>query len=538
MKRIFYNGKIYTLDKKNSVAEALYVEGNIIKKAGTKEEIMRYKNDGTTLTDLGGKTVVPGFNDSHMHLMVYGKSMNEVDLNGVKSVEEIIKRGQDFLKSMKLAPGQWLIGAGWNHELFEDKKMPTKEDLDQISKDIPIVFSRVCHHIDSCNTKALELGKITKDLVIEDGEIELVDGEVTGVLKENAVRYMRGFAPELSKEQKKSFIEKAVKKLTTYGITSIHSDDILDNDAYEILDIYKELEEEGKLDVRVYLQCRFKSPEELQEFIDSGYSPGTGSNNYKVGSLKLLADGSLGGRTAALYTSYEDDPGNFGILNITEGMLNKMIKTAHDNDMAVAIHGIGDKTIDMAIRGIAKAQEENPKKDIRHSIIHCQITTKEALDEMAKNNIAAFIQPIFIASDSKIAESRVGKVRAKYSYNWKTLLDKGVKLSFGTDCPIETPNPFENIYCAVNRCDIEGKPEGGWMPEENLTVEESVRAYTEISAWGSYEENIKGTIEEGKLADMAVLSEDIFTVPSMEIKDIECVMTIKDGVVVYKKGLS
>ncbi len=546
MKSIFYNAKFYTMDEKNSIAEAILAEEGMIRFVGSKEEIMCRKDDDTQMIDLEGRTVIPGFNDSHMHLLGYGKSLSEVDLSGAKSIGEVIERGRNYLKTHSLKPGQWLLGAGWNHEMFQDKKMIGRHDLDKISSDIPIVFSRVCHHIAACNSKALEIAGLTAASKIKGGEMELSDGEPAGVLKENDIGYILRAMPGPSREETKGFIQKGIEMLSSFGITSVHTDDIQNNDADEIIGIYKELEAEGKLKVRICQQCRFDDPKSLQAFIDSGYSQGInrggsgnrgGSCDYRIGPLKILLDGSLGGHTAAMNSPYEDDPGNNGILNISEETLYEMVKTAHRNNMPAVIHAIGDRAVDLAIKAIEQAREEDPAKDVRHGIIHCQITSRDASDRMAKFGIAAYIQPIFVASDSKIVEKRVGRERAEYSYNWKTLIDTGVAVTFGTDCPIETPNPFENIFCAVNRCDMEGNPAGGWLPGQKLTVGESVRAYTQTSAWAGHEESIKGTIQPGKYADMAVLSRDIFDVDPMGIKDIECIMTIKGGEIAYQKSI-
>jgi predicted amidohydrolase YtcJ len=527
---VFYNGKIYTMSD-DVVVEAIYVVDGKIKDLGSNDEILSLKSADDKIVDLEGKVVVPGFNDAHMHLFNYGRSLDIVDLNNTKSQEEIIDLGLKFLEEHKLGENQWLVGSGWIQENFHNKKLLNRHDLDKISMEIPIVFSRACHHIVTCNTKALELAHITAETKIDGGEIEVENGQLTGVLKENACDLVNDLTAVKGREEIKKCILQGIKKLSSYGVTSIHSDDL--GAGLEIIDIFKELTQEGKMDVRVYEQCRISDVDDYKLFYNDVYKNFEGNEDFKLGSFKILADGSLGGRTGYMNEPYSDDDSTCGISIYDEDTLLKLIKTAHDFDMSVAIHAIGDRTVDLSIIGIEEAQKSNPKPHMRHGIVHCQITSQEALKKFKEDNIIAYIQPIFVATDYKVVEKRVGE-RAKYSYNWKTLLDSGVKIPFGTDSPVETPNTFKNIYCAVTRKDMEGKPEGGWLPEQILSVKESVKAYTYDGAYASYEEDVKGTLSVGKYADMAVLSEDIFEIDTVKIKDVTCVMTVKGGNVVYE----
>lgn len=534
MKKIFFNGKIYTMDKNDSVVEAVLVENDKIVKIGSNDEMLSLKIEGDELIDLQNRTVVPGFNDSHLHMLLYGQCLNEVMLFGSKSQDEVVERGREFLKTHEISEGKWLVGRGWNHDNFENKKMITRHDLDKISTEIPIMFSRVCYHIITCNTKALELANITKDTKLENGEVEVIDGEMTGVLKEGAGQIVAAIINEMKIKEAKNDLLAAINKMSSYGITSVHSDDDIVDGDYKAVEAYKEIEAEGKLDLRVFEQCRMYNTKDFNDFYDRIYKNHKQTDNFKLGSIKIWTDGSLGGRTALMNEPYSDDSTTCGISTFEIQDLYDLISASHDKSMPVAIHAIGDKAVDIAIDGIENANKNNPKEDVRHGIIHVQITSKEALKRFKENNIIAFIQPIFVGTDYKIAEKRVGE-RVKDSYNWKTLLDYGVKIPLGTDSPVESPNPFENIYCAVTRMDLEEKPEGGWLPEQKLTVKEAVKAYTVESAYASYEENVKGSLEVGKFADMAVLSDDIFEIDPIKIKDISCLMTIKGGKIVYTK---
>ncbi len=534
MNKIFFNGKIYTMDKNDSVVEAVYVEDGKIKKTGSNDEIFSLKKDGDKIVDLHNQTVVPGFNDSHLHMLLYGQCLNEVMLFGSKSQDEVVERGSEFLKTHELSEGQWLVGRGWNHDDFENKKMITKYDLDKISTEIPIMFSRACYHIITCNSKALKLAGITKDTKLENGEVEVIDGEMTGVLKEGAGQIVSSIINNMKRKETKNDLLAAMNKMSSFGITSVHSDDDITDGDYNVVEAYKEIEAEGKMDVRVFQQCRIYNIEGFNDFINRVYNKFEPTENYKLGSVKIWTDGSLGGRTALMNEPYSDDINTSGISTFEKNDLFDLISAAHYNNLPVAIHAIGDKAVDIAIEGIEKAKVKNPKEDMRHGIIHLQITSKEALRKIKEDNIIAFIQPIFVGTDYKIVEDRVGN-RAKDSYNWKTLLDYGVKIPFSTDSPVESPNPLENIYCAVTRMDLQQKPEGGWLPEQKLTVSQAVKAYTVDSAYASYEENVKGSIEEGKFADMAVLSHNIFELHPVKIKDAYCTMTVKGGKIVYKK---
>jgi len=529
--RIYYNGNIYTADKDNSFAQAMYVENGKIKFIGTNEQVQRYENVATGVVDLNKKTVIPGLIDSHIHLLAYGKSLDEIDLSACKSIDEIIELSKKFINENNSL--KCLTGFSWNQENFASKAMPTKHDLDKISKDIPIFFKRACLHIAVCNSKLLEIAGITKDTVIDGGEVDVVDNDTTGVLRENAINFLDDCMPKFTRADKKAYVLKAIDKLASYGITGVHTDDLgKNNGGIEMLDIYKELDMEKRLKLRIYIQSRITSYDEAKEYFELGFDKYQGNENFKLGSIKLLGDGSLGGQTAAMNEPYENTS-ETGIALFSQEELDNIVDLSHKNAVSVAIHAIGDKTIDMAIKSFEKAMKKYPDIRVRHGIVHCQITSEEALEKIKENNILAYIQPIFIAADSKVVEKRVGKERTKHSYNWKKLQDSGVVLTFSSDSPVESPNPYENIYCAITRKDLDGKPDEGFLPEQALNVIDSIRAYTINSAFASYEEDIKGSLEVGKLADFAVLSDNIFEINSDRIKDISCVITVKGGEIVF-----
>lgn len=537
---IITNAKIYTMDSKNTVAEAIYIKDGLINAIGSESDILRLKKGGEQNIDARGRTIIPGLIDSHMHLLGYGQYITSLILSDVKSIDEIIKKAKKYINKNNLTKDDWLLGYNLNDEQLAEKRMPTRKELDNISSEIPIVIKRVCYHSISCNSKALEIAGVDENTTIDGGNIEKdADGQPNGILREAAKGLVEKYISKPTVGDVKIMLEKASQSAVENGLTGIQTDDFIhiegENFWEKVIEAYNELAEEKRLPVRIYEQCLFQDENELKEFISKGYKTGIGNKMFKIGPLKILSDGSLGSRTAYLSEPYNDDPDNYGTPILEPEKIENLIKIAHDNDMHTAIHAIGDKAIQIAVEGIKKAQSENKKNDIRHGIVHYQITNEKLFKEVKDNNIITYIQPIFVGYDSKIAESRIGNERAETSYKWKTLFDMGITAALGTDCPVESLNPFENIYCAVNRQDLDGKPEGGWFPDQKITVKEAVKGYTINSAYASYDENNKGTIEVDKYADMIMISEDIFEIDPQNIKDIKCQMTIVDGKIVYKR---
>lgn len=535
MEKIFINGKIYTMDNSRNSYEAMGVIGNKIEALGTNTELLLTKREETKVIDLKGKTIVPGFNDSHMHLVNYGYSLTQVNLMGVKSMESINERVGSYIKKNKICKDKWVRGRGWNQDYFTMEKIfPTRYDLDKISTNIPIVLTRICGHVAVVNSKALEILNIKKGTPqVEGGQFDVDEnGEPLGIFREMALSLIYDIIPEPSLEEVKDMMRMAIKELNKQGITSVGTDDFeaLPGKSYDlIIRAYLELKEENNLNVRIYEQCLLPERDKLEEFFSKGYKSGWGDEDFKIGPLKLLIDGSLGARTAALVESYSDDKGNKGITMIDQDKLDELLDLASKNNTHVAIHGIGDRAMYMAFESIEKSLNNNPKKDHRHGIVHCQITEEDLLNKFKELNIIAYIQPIFLDYDWKIVRDRVGKDREKTSYNWKTMVDKGVKIACGSDAPVETFNVLYGIYEAVTRKDLEGNPKKGWLVEQSLTVDEAIYGYTMGGAYASFEEDIKGSIEIGKLADFVVLSEDIFKIKKDKIKDVEIEMTIFNG---------
>ncbi len=540
MKKAYINGNVITVNENNDRVQAFAVQNNVIIKIGTTKEILNFVGSDCEIRDLKGKTVLPGFNDSHIHLLNYAYSLTKIDCSKLSSIDEIIDVSKKYVDASNFPCGTWIQGRGWNEVYIKEKRNITRYDLDKISTEYPILFTRVCEHIVVVNTKALEIAGINEKTPNPyGGEIEKDSkGRLTGVLKETARYLAYEKIPEKSIEEIKDMLVKAIEIASSYGVTSAQTDDFetfSDKNWKKVIKAYEEIANDGKLNMRIYEQCLLPEVNKLKKFIAEGNYSGKGNEYFKIGPLKLLTDGSLGGRTAYLSIPYNDCNGTNGISVFEQKELNELVATAHMNNMRVVCHAIGDKAIKMVLNSFEEAQKLKPDDNARMGIIHVQITDNEIMNKFKDNNVLAYIEPICLQSDLHIAEDRIGKELLKTSYNYKTFCDKGIITPMSSDCPVDSINPIDSIYVGVNRKDYKGYPNGGWMPEQKLTVEQMIRGFTTQSAYASFEENIKGTIEEGKLADFLIMSDDITKVSSDEIRNVYVEETYFDGRCIYKK---
>ena len=536
MELILYNGKI-----KNDSGEfsAIACDGGSIAALGDDESILAMKTEKTNIIDLKGKRVLPGFNDSHMHFLDIGYSFKKLNLRDAKSVEDVIDMGKSYLLDRYIPEGGWVEAYNWNEFNWTEKRLPTRYDLDKITKDIPMVASRVCGHIVIVNSKALELIGINKDTPQpEDGSKFEVDenGEPNGVLHELFYRVTAAI-PKPSVDDIKQMIILAAQEASRKGLTSLQSDDlevIPTKDTADVIQAYMELTKENKLAVRVSEQCYMQDMKKLDKFYERGFHYGYGNDYYKLSCIKIVADGSLGGRTAWLLDDYSDEKGQRGLqIYKDEKEIFDMVECAHAHNMPVAVHCIGDAAAKQTIDAIENAMKKHPDIKLRHGIVHAQILNKELCMRMRELGIQAFIQPVFIQSDMDMAEDRIGD-RIKTSYNWRTLADMGIHQSMGTDSPVEDMDPIANIYSAVTRKSIADPDKSAWYPEESLSLDEAIKFYTEGSAYASGDENIKGVFKAGYLADMTILDKDIYEIDEEEIKNLKVCMTIVGGKITYE----
>lgn len=528
MDLILYNGHIYTMKNKSDIYSAIAIKDGKVVKLGDDQSILNLKTDSTNIININGKMVCPGFNDSHMHLLGLGASLSQIDLSKARSRTDVIEMTKLYIKENNIPNGKWVIGRGWNQDYFDIKSIPTASDLDQISEDHYIFLRRACGHVATCNSKILEDFGFTKEkTVIEGGMFE------NGIFKENALELVTSKMALPTKDDLKNWIQTGAKYVNSLGITSVQSDDLCVfpetlNDA--VFSSFIELDKTNSLSVRVYEQSLFRSKKTLEKEIQSGYQQNKGSEFFKCGPLKILGDGSLGGRTAWLNKPYQDAPTETGIHMYTQEALNEYVFEAHKHDIASAIHCIGDKMLDSAIEAIRTAQISLPKPHLRHGIVHCQITSLEQLKQLKALNIMTYVQPIFLDYDAHIVRNRVGDL-ADTSYNFKTMMDLDIRMSFGSDAPVDSTNPIEGIHCAVTRKDLNMIPKGGYLPNQSVSVYESLYNYTVESAFASHEEDIKGKLLPGYLADIVVLNDNIFE----DILGTTVSMTVVNGKIVYQK---
>ena len=538
--KLYQNGVILTMDAEGSRAGAMAVEGDRIVQVGEEEELRRAFPEAE-IADLGGKTVMPGFIESHVHLLNYAYSLTKIDCAPMKSLKELVEASREYIREKQIPLGTWVLGRGWNQTFFEEKRNPTIADLDAVSTEHPIVFTRVCEHMVVANSMALSLAGITKDSENpEGGEIERDEnGNLTGLLKETARYLVYSIIPEKSVEEIKEMLVNAISIASSLGLTTMHSDDFetfSDKDWRKVMRAYRELEQEGRLNVRIREQCLLPQIDRLKEFIKEEIAKRHDTPMVQAGPLKLLTDGSLGGRSAYLRAPYADARDTRGIAVFTQEELDELVVTAHQSKMGVVCHAIGDGAMEMCMDAFLKAQKERPDRDARFGILHLQITQPDLIRRFKDQNIIAYMEPVCLNSDLHITESRVGAERLPSTYNYRTLCDMGVAYTMSSDCPVDSLNPFDSLFVGVNRCDYHGYPEGGWMPEEKLTVDQMLRGFTINGAFASFEENVKGSLEPGKLADFVILSQDPTPCDPKKLRDIFVEETILGGRTVYRKS--
>jgi predicted amidohydrolase YtcJ len=532
--QIFLNGNFITMDEKMPEAEAVAVKDGIIMAIGTNEQMRNWIGPETKVEDWSGLTVLPGLHDSHMHLFVYGQALTWVILNDIKSIDEMKEKVAE--KAREAMPGQVIMGRGWDQTMFREDRFPNRYDLDEVAPDHPVALSRICGHVTVVNSKALELAGIdrnTKNPI--GGEVQKDPGtnEPNGLLLETAKLLFTEKMPPLTTKQRKEMIQTAIAKALENGLTSVTTDDIRGNliqSIEECMGIYRSIWRDGDPALRVNLMVYQSALEELKSL---GLKTGDGDAQVRIGAMKLVQDGSLGARTGVVRDPYENDHENKGLPVHAQKSLDDWVWKGHEYGMQVGIHVIGDAASDACLDAFERAQKKKPRSDARHRLIHFSIVDEEMLDRTQRLGVGADIQPLFVSLNGKRVEEFLGKDRARMTYAWKSMLDKGIPVAGGSDCPVVSIDPLRGIHSLVNR-DVSSVPGMVFQPQEKLSVNEAIRIYTMGSAYSTFEEDIKGSIEEGKLADFTVLSADPRRIPE-KIKDIDVIMTIVGGKTAYKK---
>jgi predicted amidohydrolase YtcJ len=526
---LYVNGKIYL--GKGKFAQAMLVRDGRFAGVGTNSELNAAAATAETI-DLKGACVLPGLNDSHMHLLEVGRDLSRIDLYGCRSLQELQQRCTDFLRRRSLPRNETAVGNGWNQDLFVMPRIPTRTDLDFVCRDRPLILNRVCGHILSCNTAALSAAGITETTPVPaGGGIELgADGKPNGVLRDNAIALLDPLLPTEDVRGIKAAYQSAMAHAAACGLTSVQTNDSSAKDWPLVFAALQELEDDALLTLRMTMQCSLDTPEALEDFVRRGPH---GGKLWHTGPLKLFLDGSLGARTAWLSGGYADLPGEHGLCCLAQSKAQKMVRFANAHGMSAAAHAIGDAAITEML-DVCRAVDPTGTNPLRNAVVHCQITTPEQWHRFAAQNISAMVQPVFLDYDRQIAAARCGEVLAASSYAFGTAAALGVHVSYGTDSPVEDLNPFANLYCAVTRCGFDGSPLGGWHPQERVSREEALAHYTVESAWAEFAEQEKGRIAPGFLADFVVIDRDYFTIPEAQIKEIQVLRTVVGGREVYR----
>ncbi len=535
---VFINGVVYLVEPSGARAEALAVLDGKIAAVGTTEELEKWIGPDTRVIDLEGRFLMPGFNDAHTHIVGGGLGLLSVNVEGTRSLAEFQQRIRDRLSEFE--PGEWVHGRGWDHSLWPGNRIPTRAELDAISTEHPLLFTRVDGHSAVANSLALELSGVTGETEAPQGGEIVLDraGKPTGWLKETAIGLVSRNIPGATREQRKQGLMLALEIAARNGITSIQDNSVRggadDDNGWMDFEIMRELRDEEALTVRVTEWLPFSAPLEwLEEKRKQG---GTSDSWLKTGALKGVSDGSGGSLSAAMLEPFANAPGNTGLLRGNPEQWKKMVQERDAAGFQVTIHAIGDRAVRVALDAFQYALEVNRRKNARHRIEHSQFVHPDDVPRFAELGVIASVQPCHLLSDLRWAPALLGPEREGEAYAWQSLQSAGARLAFGTDYSVEPLNPFRGLYAAVARQFEDGSgPEGGWPPGERITIEEAIRAYTLGSAYAEFEEERKGSLTPGMFADLVVLSQDITSVAPFEILKTEVHMTMVGGRVVYER---
>jgi predicted amidohydrolase YtcJ len=528
---VLLNGKIWTGNAQQPEAEAVACLGNRLVAVGANDQIRKLIGAHTKVIDLQGRRVVPGFNDAHVHFLDGGAGLASVQLRDAKSPAEFRDRIGAFAK--KLPKGRWLLNGNWDHENWQPADLPTRQLIDAVSPDNPVFINRLDGHMCLANSLALKRAGVTRASADPPGGAIIRDaqGEPTGVLKDAAMALVYKVIPDPSPAEIAEALTAAMRYAAENGVTSVQDMSA----SPDVLAVYQSLLQRGELTVRVSGHQPLTQWERLARV---GIQAGFGGDKLKIGGLKGFADGSLGSTTALFFEPYLDDPKTAGLPSdelVNAVAMRDRVIAADKAGLHIAIHAIGDKANQTILDFYAAAAQANGPRDRRFRIEHAQHLRPEDIKRFATQHVIASMQPYHAIDDGRWAEKRIGQERAKGTYAFRSLLDAGAVLAFGSDWFVAPLEPLMGIYAAVTRRTLDGKHPNGWVPEQKISVAEAVHAFTYGSAYASFDEKVKGTLEIGKLADLAVLSADIFGIDPVEIAKTKVVLTVFDGRVVYQR---
>ena len=534
---VIINGKVLTIDKDHPSAEAIAIKGEYIIAVGTTSQVSEMIEKGNTkVIDAKGRLVIPGFNDAHVHFGPLDPDYIELRYTTDPSVITEKVRAQ----VAKSRPGELINGGHWEHEMFIDKKWPTKELIDKVSPDNPVLLSRADGHSVLVNSYVLKASGITKNTTDPFGGViqkDPVTGEPTGILKENAegliktgeVKHKRTDDEETTRVWKGYLI--ALKEARELGVTSIQVPGSADFGAYE------KLQKNGELTSRIDIGSSLTSDTVLlKKYIEMEKKYPKEGNWIRFGYLKAFMDGTIGSGTALMFEPFTDNPSTSGLSMMPYGVFEKMVLMADKLGFQIGVHAIGDKGNNWVLNAFEKAIKVNGKRDSRHRIEHAQTLQPTDIPRFASLGVIASMQPTHCISDKKFCEKRIGQERAKGAYAWKSLADAGAILAFGTDYQVEPLNPMEGLYASVTRKDRLGEEGEGWHPEQKIKMEDAIKYYTVGSAYSQFMDNRKGMIKTGYLADIVIVDKDLLTISENEIMKTKVDYTITGGKVVYDSG--
>lgn len=528
---IVTNARVWTVDKNFPEAQAVAVIGERIVDVGTTAQINVWRGPQTKVIDANGKLLLPGFNDSHLHFVSGGIQLDNVDLKDADTQQEFAKRIGD--RARKIPKGEWILGGDWDDQRWNPAVLPTKQLVDAVTPDNPVFVSRYDGHMALANSLALRLAGVTRDSADPPGGTIVRDsnGDPTGILKDAAMSYVFKVIQPLTREQRIRAIHRALQHAASLGVTSIQD---MGPD-YADISAYSELADKGELTARIYAA----TPEmKWEDQAKIGIHRAFGTSYLRIGALKGFADGSLGSTTAYFFEPFTDDPGNFGLLSDEMHPIEDMqkrIQSADNAGLQLCIHAIGDRAISIILDLFEQTILANGEWDRRFRIEHSQHVAPKDFDRFAKLKVIASVQPYHAIDDGRWAEKRIGPERIKTTYAFRTFLDHGVRLALGTDWTVAPLNPMLTIYAAVTRATLDDKNPGGWVPQQKITVAEAVEAYTLGSAYAEFQDDQKGSITRGKLADIVILNEDIFRMDPVAIRNVKVETTIVGGKVIFSR---
>ena len=544
---VLTHGKIWTGEPNDAAGqrmapaasvEAVAISNRRILAVGTSEQMHAYVGPNTQEIDLEGRMAIPGFIDAHVHFIQGGFQLLAIDLKNTRSEAEFVERIGEKAKTLK--PGRWMEGGNWDEEAWPDAKLPTRWIIDRVTPNNPVFLSRYDGHAALANTLALKLAGVTKETHDPAGGVFVRDPhslEPTGVLKDAAEDLVARVIPRPRQDEFEEALKAGLAEARRVGVTSVQ-DISVDGDSPNS-SFTGEIEQLRRAEVGGWLTCRFYEITPIarwQRLADAGLERGMGSDFLKMGAVKGFADGSLGSRTAWMFDPFSDDPGNRGLpqpLMNPPAKMEAAVAGANQVGIQVAIHAIGDRANAEMLDVFAHVGGADTARR-RFRIEHAQHLRPQDIPRFGKLGVIASMQPYHAIDDGRWGEKRIGHERARSSYAWRSLLEAGAPLAFGTDWPVAPLDPLLGVYAAVTRATLDGKHPEGWFPEQRLSIEQALRAYTQGSAYAAFEEKEKGTIAPGKLADIVVLSDDLFSAPPEKIKEVRVVTTIVGGKVVFR----